>query len=80
MNITCTLPPGIGFVCSVLCMCVFFALNRSFHLPVDIQHNQCPCQLFNPISRAGRPGGSSDEPPILLVFESQVQAPGGSDI
>ena len=28
----------------------------------------------------GRPGGSSDQPRIILVFESWVRAPGGSDI
>ena len=29
-------------------VCVFFIHIEPFFLPVDIQHNQCPCRLFNP--------------------------------
>ena len=29
------------------CVCVFFTLKPLF-LPVDIQHNQCPCRFSNP--------------------------------
>ena len=34
----------------VLCVCVFCDVLhiKPFFLPVDIQHNQCPCRLFNP--------------------------------
>ena len=40
--------PSTGFHAIQLsvCVCVFFI--KPFFLPVDIQHNQCPCRFFNP--------------------------------
>ena len=73
--------------CACLFLCVLHI--KQFFLPVDIQHNQCPCRISNPRRILeeiqvlwspkllhGRPGGWR----ILLVFESWVRAPGGSDI
>ena len=30
----------------VICVCVLHI--KPFFLPIDIEHNQCPCRLFNP--------------------------------
>ena len=29
-------------------LCVFFTMNRSLYIAVDIRHNQCPCLFFDP--------------------------------
>ena len=33
---------------------VFYVLYSAFCLPVDIQHNQCPCRFFDPRDRDTR--------------------------
>ena len=38
----------MAYVCSSFLECVCVLHIKPFFLPVDIQHNQCPCRFFNP--------------------------------